>query len=115
MTKVRIVGGGLAGVLAAFEAHRLGARDIELHERLTELGGVVAARVIHGLELRDRWRVFGGREDPARRLLEWHGAAFDDLDLTCGSVNPCPRGEPLAAHGFAGPVLAARDPSFGRL
>jgi hypothetical protein len=115
MTKVRIVGGGLAGVLAALEAHRLGARDIELHERLGELGGVLAARVAHGLELRDRWRVFGGREDPARRLLEWHGAAFDDLDLTCGSINPCPRGEPVAVQGFAGPVLSARDPSFGRL
>ena len=115
MTKVRIVGGGLAGVLAALEAHRLGARRIEIHERLGELGGALAPKVSHGVELRDRWMVFGGREDPARRLLEWHGARFDDVALACGSVNPCPRGEAQAAKGFAGPVMIARDPSFGRL
>jgi len=115
MTKVRIVGGGLAGVLAALEAHRLGARDIELHERMGELGGALAPKVVNGVELRDRWAGFGGRDDPARRLLEWHGATFDDLELTCGSVSPCPRGEPVAAKGFAGPVLTPRDPGFGRL
>ena len=115
MTKVRIVGGGLAGVLAALEAHRLGARRIEIHERLGEVGGALAPKVSHGVELRDRWTVFGGREDPARRLLEWHGVRFDDVALTCGSLNPCPRGGASAAKGFAGPVMTARDPSFGRL
>ncbi|HEY3695396.1 NAD(P)-binding protein [Phenylobacterium sp.] len=115
MTKVRIVGGGLAGVLAALEAHRLGARRIELHERYDQLGGRLAPRIVGGLELRDACVTFGGREDPVRRLLEWHGAAFDDFDNTCGSVNPCSRGEPVAARGFAGPVLEARDPAYGRL
>jgi hypothetical protein len=115
MTKVRIIGGGLTGVLAALEAHRLGARHIELHERLGELGGALAPKVAHGVELRDRWAVFGGRDDPARRLLEWHGATFEDVALTCGSVSPCSRGEPVVSKGFAGPVLTARDGIFGRL
>jgi hypothetical protein len=115
MAKVRIVGGGLTGVLAALEAHRLGARHIELHERYDRLGGQLAARTVDGLELREACVYFGGREDPVRKLLEWHGAAFDDFDNACGSVNPGPGGGSSSTHGFAGPVLEARDATYGRL
>jgi len=115
MRKVRIVGGGLTGVLAALEAHRLGARRIELHEHLDQLGGQLLPRTDHGLELRDRWAAFGGREDPVRKLLEWRGAGFDEFTPRVGSVSPCPRGEPTAVADFAGPVLQTRDTAFGRL
>ncbi len=80
MTKVRIVGGGLTGILAAFEAHRLGCRDIELHERFDRLGGVALPREAHGLELREGCIYFGPRTDPIRRLLEWHGLAFEEFE-----------------------------------
>lgn len=115
MTKVRIVGGGLMGVLAALEAHRLGARRIELHEHLDRLGGQLLPRTAHGLELRDRCVTFGGRDDPIRKLLEWRGAAFDDVQNHCGSLSPDLRGEPVAVRDFTGPVLQARDPTYGRL
>ena len=115
MRKVRIVGGGLTGVLAALEAHRLGARRIELHEHLDQLGGQLLPRMDHGRELRDRWVAFGGRGDPVRKLLEWRGAGFDEAPHHLGSVSPCPRGEPVSVAEFAGPVLQTRDAAFGRL
>ncbi len=115
MTKVRIVGGGLMGVLAALEAHRLGARVIELHDHLDQLGGQLLPRVAHGLELRDRRLSFGGREDPIRKLLEWRGVVFEDVEDHCGSISPSLVGEPTVARGFAGPVLQARDATHGRL
>jgi hypothetical protein len=35
--------------------------------------------------------------------------------MHCGSISPCPRGEPIATQGFAGPVLETRNPAYGRL
>ncbi len=115
MNRVRIVGGGLAGVLAALEAHRLGARRIELHEHFDQLGGELWPRVEHGLELRRRCVYFGGREDPVRKALEWRGVAFEDVADHCGSLSPSPRGEALATRDFSGPVLYARDNAYQRL
>jgi hypothetical protein len=115
MKRVRIVGGGLTGVLAALEAHRLGARHIELHEHLDKLGGQLLPRVEHGLELRDRWVAFGGREDPVRKLLEWRGAAFDETPHRLGSVSPTPKGPPLSTPESSDPILQGRDGSYGRL
>ena len=115
MTKVRIVGGGLMGVLAALEAHRLGARAIALYDHLDQLGGQLLPRVAHGLELRDRRLLFGDHEDPIRKLLEWRGVAFEDVADHCGSISPSLQGEPIVARGFAGPLLQARDTTYGRL
>ena len=55
--RIRIIGGGLTGVLAAFEAHRLGWRDITLQERFEALGGVARPKLIHGREMRDGVRL----------------------------------------------------------
>lgn len=105
MSKVRIVGGGLTGVLAALEAHRLGCRDIELYERFDGLGGVALPEVRGGLELRDGCIYFGPPGDPIRGLLEAHGLAFSDFDNRFGSVSPGRWGEPLFVEDFGGPAL----------
>lgn len=105
MARVRIIGGGLTGILAAFEAHRLGAREIVLEDALDRLGGWSLPRVSHGVELRDGEFAFGPAQDPIRQALEWHGLAFDELDLHAGAVSPSPAG-PRASWG-EGPVLTA--------
>jgi len=107
---VRIIGGGLTGVLAALAAHRLGWRRIELHERFGELGGGDLPRLDHGVELRARRRWFGPPGDPVRTLLEAHGLAFEDIAHRTGSVSPSPCGEFVAVRDVAGPVLPCRDP-----
>jgi hypothetical protein len=109
MGKVRIVGGGLTGIVAALQAHRLGSRDIELFEQYGELGGALLPRTDHGLEVRLTRRYFGVRGEPLRDLLEWHGVAFEDIDDRCGSVSPGPGGEPVFTPDFGGPSLAARQ------
>lgn len=109
MSRVRIVGGGLTGILAALEAHRLGCRDIVVHERFPELGGAALPRRQHGLELRDGCARFGPKGDPIRTLLEWHGAAFEEVENRCGSVSPGANGERVCTDGFAGPALAMAD------
>lgn len=107
--KVRIVGGGLTGVLAAFEALRLGYRDIELLERFDQLGGSALSRQAHGLELRDRRVYFGAPGDPARSLLESAGLRFEDFENRFGSVSCGAGGELAIGHDFAGPVLRSRS------
>lgn len=105
MSRVRIIGGGLTGILAAFEAHRLGVRDIVLEDALDRLGGWSLPRISHGLELRDGAFAFGPAHDPIRQALEWRGVAFDEVDLHYGAINPSLNG-PRASWG-EGPVLAA--------
>lgn len=109
MTRVHIVGGGLAGLIAAFQAHRMGARDIVLHERADELGGNLAVRVAHGLELRQAPFEFGARGDPTRALFEDQGIVFEDFETRFASVSPAPRGDVIFTRDFAGPALPARD------
>jgi len=109
MTRVRIIGGGLTGVLAAFEAHRLGFRDIILHERFDRLGGVALPKVENGLELRTSRIYFGPAKDPVRRLLEWHGVEFEEFENRFGSVSPGQDGQPLCIRDFGGPALPARQ------
>jgi len=106
MSRVRIVGGGLTGILAAFQAHRIGARDIELYERFDQLGGVALPEVRGGREMREGCVYFGPQGDPIRSLLEDHGAVFKDFDNRFGSVSPGGR-EPVYVEDFGGPALAA--------
>ncbi len=106
MSRVKIVGGGLTGILAAFQAHRMGARQIELHERFDQLGGVALPDVRDGREMREGCIYFGPKGDPIRSLLETHGVAFSDFDNRFGSMSPSGR-EPLYVEDFGGPALAA--------
>jgi hypothetical protein len=109
MNRVRIVGGGLAGLIAALQAHRLGARDIVLHEGAEELGGGLAARVAHGLELRQLPFEFGPRGDAIRALFEDRGIVFEDFEIRLASVSPAARGDVTFTRDFAGPAILSRD------
>jgi hypothetical protein len=107
--RLRIVGGGLTGVLAAFEAHRLGWRDIELHERFEGLGGVARPRVAHGRELRDGCVYFGPAGDPIVETLSARGVKFDTFDNRFGSVSRDIDGHGLFTPDFGGPAVETSD------
>jgi hypothetical protein len=109
MSRVRIVGGGLTGILAAFEAHRLGAREIQLFERFDQLGGVALPEVRAGAELREGCIYFGGQGDAIRQLLEAHGARFVEFENRFGSVSPGADGAPVYTEDFGGPALACAE------
>ena len=108
MTRVKIVGGGLTGILAAFQAHRMGARQIELHERFDQLGGVALPELRDGREMREGCIYFGPQGDPIRSELEAHGISFADFDNRFGSMSPGER-EPVYVKDFGGPALASSD------
>ncbi|WP_304167402.1 FAD/NAD(P)-binding protein [Phenylobacterium aquaticum] len=113
-SKVRIIGGGLTGLLAAFQAHDLGVRDIELHDRFDQLGGHALPRQDHGLEIRECDLAFGSAADPARRLLESHGVPFEDVESRTGSVTAS--GDDLQfTKDFGGPALRTRDLGLGQI
>jgi hypothetical protein len=120
MSRVTIVGGGLTGILAAFQAHRMGATQIELYERFDQLGGIALPAVSEGRELREGCIYFGPKGDPIRSLLEMHGVAFHDFDNRFGSMSSGER-EPIYVEDFGGPALQAsnfglspmRGPSLG--
>ena len=107
--KVRIIGGGMTGMLAGLEAHRLGFQDIELHDPADRLGGTALPRMDHGRELRDRCLHFGTAGDPVRSLMESHGIVFEDFENRVGSVSPAPAGDLTYSKGFSGPALYTRD------
>lgn len=107
--RIRIVGGGLTGILAAFEAHRLGWRDIVLHERFEGLGGVARPRMSHGRELRDGCIYFGGPGDPIVDTLRAHGARFDIVANRFGSVSRDIDGYAAFTPDFGGPAIETAD------
>jgi len=107
--KVRIIGGGLTGMLAGLEAHRLGFQDIELHDPADRLGGTALPRMDHGRELRDRCQHFGPSGDPVRSLMASHGIVIEDFENRIGSVSPAPAGDLTYSRGFAGPALYTRE------
>ena len=108
-SRVRIVGGGLTGILAALKAHDLGCREIDLHERFDDLGGVARPRQADGLELRDGCIYFGPRGDAIRELLEEHSVLFEDFENRFGSVSPGGDGQTVCTHDFGGPALQTTD------
>jgi hypothetical protein len=105
VSRVKIVGGGLTGILAAFQAHAMGATDIELHERFDNLGGVALPDVRNGLEMREGCIYFGPSTDPIRALLETHGLEFQNFDNRFGSLSP---GD-IYIEDFGGPGFACAD------
>lgn len=105
MSRVKIVGGGLTGILAAFQAHAMGATDIELHERFDQLGGVALPDVRHGMEMREGCIYFGPQGDPIRGLLETHGVRFAEFDNRFGSLSP---GD-VYVEDFGGPALPSSE------
>ena len=105
MSKVKIVGGGQTGILAAFQAHAMGATDNEMHERFDHLGGVALPEVRHGMEMREGCIYFGPKSDPIRAILETHGLEFRDFDNRFGSLSP---GE-VYIEDFGGPGFACAD------
>lgn len=107
--RIRIVGGGLTGILAAFEAHRLGWRDIELHERFEGLGGVARPKIAHGRELRDGCIYFGGPGDPIVETLTAHGARFETVANRFGSVSRDVDGYDAFTPDFGGPSIETAD------
>ncbi|ATQ41556.1 NAD(P)-binding protein [Caulobacter mirabilis] len=107
--RLRIIGGGLTGILAAFEGHRLGWRDIVLHERFEGLGGVARPRVAHGAELRDGCVYFGGPGDPIVTILTTHGAKFEAFANRFGSVSPSTTGATIFCRDFGGPVVETEE------
>ena len=106
MGRVIIVGGGLTGILAALQAHRLGAERIELHERFDQLGGIALPTRRNGCEMREGCIYFGPKGDPIRTLLEANGVDFESFDNRFGSVNG--RGPDLTyIDDFGRPAFAA--------
>ena len=102
--RVRIVGGGLTGLLAAFQAHQLGARDITIYERLDRIGGIALPECVDGMEMREGCIYFGPAGDPIRSLLEAHGVRFEEFPNRFGSVSPAVDGA-VHTEDFGGPAL----------
>ncbi|WP_425998551.1 NAD(P)-binding protein [Caulobacter sp. DWR1-3-2b1] len=111
---VRIVGGGLTGILAAFEAHRLGWRDITIQERFDSLGGVARPKVVHGQEMRDGCVYFGGPGDPIVETLSAHGARFETFNNRFGSVSLEAHGRPVFTRDFGGPAVDCAADRIGK-
>jgi hypothetical protein len=109
MRRLKIVGGGLTGTLAALQANALGCRDIELHERFDSLGGVCRTRTAQGVELRTGTTYFGPPGDPIRDLLSAHGCEFDTIDNRFGSVTLDGAGAPVLTDNFGGPAYDLAD------
>ncbi len=112
--RIRIVGGGLTGILAAFEAHRLGWRDITIQERFEALGGVARPKVAHGREMRDGCIYFGGTGDPIVETLAAHGARFETFDNRFGSVSLDGDGRRVFTWDFGGPAIDCAASKVGK-
>ena len=106
MNRVTIIGGGLTGILAAFQAHRLGARNVILYERFSQIGGIALPKLSGAGEIREGCIYFGPKGDPIRSLLELHGVEFEDFDNRFGSVSHGSDG-PIYLKDFGGPALSA--------
>lgn len=68
-THVVVIGGGIAGLVAAWECAKLGMA-VTLVEASGDLGGVVGAAEVAGLELETGATCFSTRDGVVRRLIE---------------------------------------------
>ncbi|WP_369058809.1 FAD/NAD(P)-binding protein [Caulobacter sp. 73W] len=116
---LRIVGGGLSGLLAALDAPELGYDEVRLHERLDSLGGVARSRVIDDLEIREATIYFAPPGDPVTDTLVRHGVALDVFSNRYASVSLDEQGEFRCVEGFGGPAwpggLQTRPRDFANL
>ena len=104
---VVVVGGGIAGLVAALECARVGLR-VTLRERRDELGGCVGRIELDGLTLDSGAESFATRGGTVAELLERLGLA-DEI------VDPNPAGAWLAMPGRNGTIDAAPLPKTGML
>ncbi len=102
-----MVGGGVAGLVAALECARVGLR-VTLLERRDELGGCVGRIELDGLTLDSGAESFATRGGTVAELLERLGLA-DEI------VDPNPAGAWLAMPGRNGAIDAAPLPKTGML
>ncbi len=106
-TDVVVVGGGVAGLVAALECAKVGLR-VTVLERRDEIGGCVGRIELDGLTLDSGAESFATRGGAVAELLEQLGLA-DDIE------KPNPAGAWLVWHGRGGVTDAAPLPKTGVL
>lgn len=96
---VVIVGGGIAGLVAAFECARIGVR-VTLLEAGDRVGGCVRTEQIAGIDVDTGAESFATRGGAVRELV-------DELGLADAVVSPSPEGAWLAFDDDAAPLPKA--------
>lgn len=95
---VAVVGGGVAGLVAAWELSRAG-RDVVLYEASDRLGGALAPLALGGVRLDAGAEAFATRSPAVREFVE-------ELGLAGKLVDPDPSGAWLQLPHTAGPLPA---------
>lgn len=98
MTRVAVVGGGIAGLTAAWELARGGA-DVDLYEAGGQLGGAVAPLTLGGIQLDAGAEAFATRSNAVGELIS-------DVGLAEQIVSPNPAGAWLQLPDLAAPLPA---------
>ena len=98
MTKVAVVGGGIAGLTAAWELARAGC-EVKIYEAGQRLGGVVAPLTLAGIELDAGAESFATRSSAVGDLIR-------EVGLTERIVSPNPAGAWLQLPDLAAPLPA---------
>ena len=98
MTSVAVVGGGIAGLSAAWELARAGAQ-VELYEATAQTGGAVAPVQLAGLSVDAGAEAFATRSSAVADLIT-------DLGLAERIVSPHPAGAWLQLPRMAAPLPA---------
>ncbi|GAA4911404.1 protoporphyrinogen oxidase [Nesterenkonia rhizosphaerae] len=97
-SRVAVVGGGIAGLTAAWDLARRGA-EVTVYEAGSRLGGAVAPHVLAGVRCDAGAEAFATRTTAVRQLIE-------DLGLAEQVVSPNPAGAWLQIPGLAAPLPA---------
>ncbi|MCT1607362.1 protoporphyrinogen oxidase [Nesterenkonia massiliensis] len=97
-SRVAVVGGGIAGLTAAWDLARSGA-EVTVYEAGSRLGGAVAPHVLAGVRCDAGAEAFATRTTAVRQLIE-------DLGLAEQVVSPNPAGAWLQIPGLAAPLPA---------